>query len=124
MNKTMHTAHQFALWTTLSIQNNLVGNIFSITDTTLVNRITAVLRLKIGETFILFDSMAHSYVSIIAIDRKKITVQTLMVIKNSPQTPTITVLLPTLKKDDLSTAIHNLTACGVSTIQLISTQGG
>jgi 16S rRNA (uracil1498-N3)-methyltransferase len=114
------TAHLFALWHAPQLpakQTELVIN-----DDLLVNRISAILRLRIGEQLLLFNRQMHALVTIMNIGKKAITVRCEAVHKNKIYSPTITALLPLLKKDDLATAVVQLVACGISAIQLIITE--
>lgn len=113
------TAHLFALWYASELSSKQTE--FVLSDEVLVNRISVILRLRVGEQLMLFNRQMHSLVTIISISKKAITVRCESVHKNKIYSLTITVLLPLLKKDDLATAITQLVACGISAIQLIIT---
>lgn len=118
----MSQPHIFALWCPhlLPKKSHAAGEI-EITNKELINRIITILRLRIGEQCILFDSAHHMTCTLSAIRKKSITVTYTTVYSNSPLRPTITALVPILKKDDLSAAIAQITAVGVSAIQLVTT---
>lgn len=118
------TAHLFALWyAPLSQAVPAIKSEFIIKDDVLILRMSSVLRLKSGEQSILFDRQVHALVTIISISKKSIVVRCEDVQKNAIYAPLITALMPLLKKDDLATALTQLTACGVSAIQLVMTDG-
>lgn len=115
-------AHQFALWHgTLSSEKIVNGQQYKVIHKDLITRITSVLRLRVGETFILFDRACHVFLKISSLESKCIVTIVSSIDSNAHYTPCITALLPVLKKDDLSTAVYDLTAVGVSVIQLILT---
>jgi RsmE family RNA methyltransferase len=95
---------------------------FVLSDAALINRISVILRLRIGEQLTLFNRQNHALVTIVSIGKKSITVRCETIYKNKIYSPTITALLPLLKKDDLATAIVQLVACGISAIQLLTTE--
>lgn len=116
------SAHIFAFWyPSLSDDLRINNREMNITDKELIARMRTVLRLRIGESCILFDRAMHSECTVQAIDAKAIRVTCTINKKNLLHTPVITALLPLLKKDDLSTAVADLTAIGISQIQLITT---
>lgn len=120
----MSNAHLFAFWyPTISSELSATTKILHIKDAALITRISAVLRLQTGESFILFDRAMHVTACIGEINKKYIAVQCSTTVKNNAYAPAITALLPLLKKDDLGTAITQLVACGISAIQLVITQG-
>jgi len=116
--------HLFALWfpSLSSMVSKSVGELHII-DTVLITRIQKALRLRVGERCILFDRAAHVICIVKALQSKAITISYAAVEQNAVYAPIITALLPLLKKDDLSTAVAELTAVGVSAIQLIMTDG-
>lgn len=115
--------HLFALWhPTLSAELHIKSTEITIKDKELISRIIHILRLTAGEQCILFDATKQITATIVMITSKIITMTYTMVSYNQPYTPTITALLPLLKKDDLSTAVTQLTAIGISKIQLIMTE--
>lgn len=119
-----HNAHLFAFWyPTLSSELNNNTTVLQIKDTALITRINTVLRLKRGEEFVLFDKKLHVKASISELNKKYIAVRCNTPSKNETYAPSITALLPLLKKDDLGTAVTQLVACGISAIQLVITKG-
>ena len=117
-------AHLFAFWyPTLSAEIKGAQKTLQIKESTLITRISAVLRLQVNESFLLFDRTLHVPVVITEINKKYIAVLCGTVEKNNLYTPSITAILPLLKKDDLATALVQLVASGISAVQLVLTQG-
>ena len=112
-------AHEFALYFPNSTQHAVLKELV-ITDKELAHRIDRVLRLKQGESFVLFDRDSNLHVRIDAIERKTVTLSILSSEKNKRYVPHITYLLPLLKKDALSDAIYYLVETGVNEIRLIA----
>lgn len=122
MINSTHT-HLFALYhATLSAYCSEVGQRVVVTDQQLMARITAVLRLKVGASCILFDRTVHALCEVLEIAKKQVTLVCKSINKNPSYKPVITVLMPLLKKDDLATALADLVAVGVSFIQLVLTE--
>jgi RsmE family RNA methyltransferase len=118
------SSHQFALWMpTLSVELTHNAAFIVIDDHLLITRLKTVLRLRVNEQSILFDRAVHAFVTCTALEKKRITMRVETVQQNHRFVPRITMILPLLKKDTLSTAIYDLTACGVSDIQLTHTAG-
>jgi 16S rRNA (uracil1498-N3)-methyltransferase len=118
--------HEFALFIgslSLLIQGKSFGDTLTVSDEKLLHRMVTVLRLQSGEQCVFFDQHVHVSVVIIAfIGKKHIQLKIQSVIKNILLQPTITFLLPLLKRDDYESALYALAEVGVTTIQLIFTQ--
>lgn len=95
---------------------------FVLTAPDICRRITRVLRLRSGQEFVLFDRHCNSTVRVQNI-KKDSSVQLLVLNtqQNKIYKPTITFLLPLLKRDALEDAIGGLVASGVQSIQLVVT---
>jgi 16S rRNA (uracil1498-N3)-methyltransferase len=91
-------------------------------DADLVHRITRILRLGIGDTFILFDRSMHGQLTIANITRQSVTSTLHTKHTNKPWQCSITFFLPVLKKEALAAAVYSLVEAGVQDIQLLSTQ--
>lgn len=118
--------HEFALFIeSLSalIKEKNIGSSIIFSDEKLVHRIKQVLRLDLEDTCVFFDRTVH-IVAIIAefIGKKSVSIIIQSKKKNIPLQPTVTFLLPILKRDDFESALYALTEMGVSTIQLVFTQ--
>lgn len=94
----------------------------TISDTTLVTRIGSVLRLKVGETIIIFDNTM--YVRCVIRDMQKKILQVEIVEKkmHAALKPDIICLLPLLKRDDLELALYAAVELGATTVRLVTTQ--
>ncbi|HLC06825.1 MAG TPA: RsmE family RNA methyltransferase [Candidatus Babeliales bacterium] len=118
--------HEFALFVeSLSslLQEKDSGSNIIIADEKLVHRIVNVLRFGVGDMCILFDRSVHVSALITTfVGKKQVNVTIQSVQKTLVLQPTITFLLPLLKRDDYESALYALTEVGVSTIQLIFTQ--
>ena len=119
MNGSM--SHEFAFFvpqlSTVSAQKN-----YTIHDSELVHRMVQVLRLQVGDTCILFDSHIHAVVTIQEIIKNKtINVRIVKSIPTIALEPTITFLLPVLKKEALEEAVYSLVETGINRIVLVTT---
>lgn len=94
----------------------------TITDDLLVHRITHVLRLAPQESIVFFDRAHHVFCTLQTITKKNCTVQVNELHANKNILPTITFLLPLLKRDALEELVYSLTEIGVTSIQLVKTE--
>lgn len=111
--------HEFALYyATLSgLQSDIV-----ITDPIVIHRITRVLRLKVADALVLFDRVCHYEASIQSIEKKQIKIVLgVQQHRNMVYKPSITALLPLLKRDAFEQAIYLLVEAGVTSIQPVIT---
>jgi 16S rRNA (uracil1498-N3)-methyltransferase len=124
--KLSSNAHQFAFFTELVSHIAQYGahlDIHQITDPELVHRITTVVRLGIGDSFILFDTNYHATVTILGIQPKKaITLELHSLEPNCVLQPRVTWLLPLLKREAFEEALYTLTELGATAIQPIVTR--
>lgn len=121
----MHTTkHEFALFWQgkKSLKEQSAHDTCLIDDPILYHRIITVLRLKKDEEITLFDRFVHCRVKIIALERKHIVTTVLHSAQNTIIQPSLTFLLPLLKREALHEAIYSLTEIGCTTIQLITTK--
>jgi len=126
MNKKDNTSkHEFAFFlpqTTELLADLAPETTFVIHDAHLYHRITSVLRLSPGETFILFDKSNHAHCRLIPSKKKNEIHATLCSFsKNSVFQPHITFLLPILKREAFKEAIYTCAELGTTTIQPIIT---
>lgn len=110
--------HEFALYCPVIPSDPA----FALHDKDLVHRIVNVLRLNVGDRFILFNRDLHISVSIIGVKKNSIDVSVLQKGVNTILQPAIHFLLPILKKDALSAAIYSMVELGANSIQLVMTQ--
>lgn len=112
----MEKAHLFALYDPFS---NTYLDYTAIADPGIVHRVRTVLRLKIGEVFILFNRREHMYVELMEVRKKEINIRIVTRNTNVILTPVITLLLPLLKKEALAEAVYAAVEVGVNHIQLV-----
>lgn len=112
--------HEFALFFS-ELKHNKSGHVL-LTNGPLVQRIVHVLRLKAEDAVLLFDQKEHAFFKIEKISKKGVTGQLHKKEKNKELKPSITLLLPVLKKEALEQAIYGAVECGVSEIQLVTTE--
>ncbi len=124
MKKRTVDAHEFSLyWPTLSKIVVQEGASFTVDDAALCHRIIRVLRLKRGDSIVLFDTNVHVQVEFVT-TRSKHSIELKLLSRNENTTlqPAITFFLPILKRDALEQAIYSLVELGATDIQLMSTQ--
>jgi 16S rRNA (uracil1498-N3)-methyltransferase len=118
--------HEFALFVeslSLLIQQKKLGDSLIFSDEKMAHRMVNVLRLNVQDQCILFDRSTKVIVIIMAfVGKKNISVEIQSIQKTVNLQPTITFLLPVLKRDDYETALYALTEVGVNNIQLVFTQ--
>lgn len=115
-------SHQFAFYDSEHvILKHLQGVDFLVKDEDFVHRIIRIVKLKIGERFIVFDQKQHVLAELIECLRREIKIRIISCHENIILQPKITWLLPLLKKEALEEAVYSLAELGVNNIQLIST---
>ncbi len=124
-NSTSTERHEFALYIadlTDIIKKISTNKELCIVDEKIIHRMIHVLRLKPEDYCILFDRITHARVVIKKIDGKKHIICMIQSTKlNTVFSPTVTFLLPLLKREDFESALYALTEVGVTTIQLVKT---
>lgn len=107
----MNTAkHQFALfWHKSSTKDFKDGQLFNVHEIDLVRRIRKILRLKPGQTFILFDRRKHVLVELKSLSSMFAECIVLKSGYNATYKP-LTVALPLLKKNALEEAVAMVAA--------------
>lgn len=121
----MQKRHEFALFyplLTSHIKNITNDQLITITDPTITGRITSILRLRPGEEIIFFDAHISAHCSLYAVGKKEIQCVMLKKYLHQKLKPSITFILPLLKKDDFETALYSLVELGANTIQLVTTE--
>lgn len=120
--KQLTAKHEFALyWQETTAQITRPGMLVETNNQLLMHRIVQVLRLEHGDQCILFDRSHHARVTIEKITKKNITLQVDILNSNTTIQPSITFLLPLLKRESLETALYSLVELGASNIQLVIT---
>jgi len=122
--KNDHSEHEFAFYYPLTsselIRAATTQKLYQLDDKILCHRITSIIRLHEGESFILFDSKNHGECVIVKID-KKVSIICNHIHENKQLEPYITFLLPILKREAFEEAMYSLTEIGVNEIQPIMT---
>jgi 16S rRNA (uracil1498-N3)-methyltransferase len=111
--------HEFALY---SPGKPFAKGSCGIVDVALVHRIVHVLRLKEDDTLILFTQQQHALFTVTTISKKEVTGFIKTVTANQEYAPSITLLLPLLKREALEHAIYGAVEVGVTKIQLVLTE--
>lgn len=94
----------------------------TLVDVHLVHRIQNVLRLTPGAPFILFDRAIHVDCIFESSSKKSVSFTVQSITQNRALQPSITCILPMLKKESLELALYSLTELGASKIVLAQTQ--
>lgn len=104
------------------IKTKEIGDVVVIEDKKIYHRVVQILRLKPGDKCLFFDSDMYICLLIQELIAKKNIVGIIEQKKsNIIFRPSLTVILPLLKRDDLDAALYSLTAMGVTAIQLVIT---
>lgn len=114
--------HEFAIYYTHLSEHALTSGTITLVNKELVHRITSILRLQPEETIILFDRYQYARIQLQIMSRARVDGIVLAIHKNSSLQPTITALIPLLKKDSLETLAYHLVELGVTSYHLITTQ--
>ena len=114
-------AHQFAIYI-----HNLADcfqdkKVIKVRDTDIVHRMVRVVRFLTGDKVVLFDRQQYVCAEVTDFDKHQVLLYVLEQNNNIVLQPSITYLLPLLKKDSLQHAVYALTEVGVSKIQLVVT---
>ncbi len=122
MKKTISKSHEFAIYYEILSDNLGHGDTFTVVNQDLMHRITRVLRIKKGEPLLFFNREWHALLRIVQVDRKSMRLELISAVKNKRYTPTISFLLPILKRDALAQAVYYLVETGVNELQLVQTE--
>lgn len=117
--------HEFALYCdqlSFLLARKNIGDQIPFTDSEIVHRITKVLRLEQHETVIIFDQKIHAQVELVVFSKKNVEAIVLNKANNKVLKPSITVLLPILKRDAFEQAIYSCVELGANQIQLVDMQ--
>lgn len=113
--------HIFALYYAQLPNEKVEGNFF-LNDSSLIQRLTRILRATQGQECILFNKIAHAHVLLQTFDKKGIHCTFLDWQLNKQITPLVDWWLPLLDKGDWEEALSFLTILGATTIQPLITQ--
>jgi len=119
----MTIKHEFAVYVpNLSSQLTLKSEHLVLNHPDTVHRIRSVLRLSQGETITIFDGTHQVTCTISDINKTTISVAIVLMERTVPLFPSITVLLPLLKREAFERMIYACVELGANTIQLMSTE--
>jgi 16S rRNA (uracil1498-N3)-methyltransferase len=96
--------------------------IIELLDADLLHRIITVLRMQKGQEVVLFDKQIHCVAQISGNTKKSISFSISEKKKNTILAPSITVLLPILKREDFEAALYSLAELGINKIQPVITR--
>ncbi len=117
------SAHEFALYVSAFPRVELKpGAVLELHEPEFVHRVSRVLRLDIDDEVVLFNVEYHLSVVIKKISKGAVWVEIESVGNNRQYKPSITLLLPLLKREALEQAIYSAVELGVTKIQLIITE--
>lgn len=126
IKKNNNSKHEFALYlpqTTELTNSHKTDDLLSLHQPQLYHRITNVLRLSTGESFVIFNQTHHIQCQLQTCDKKNVLNIRLISIKsNQILSPDIIFFLPLLKREAFQEAIYSLTELGATTIAPIITQ--
>lgn len=125
MKNRMKTKHEFSLY-----DENLSARLFI--DKTyikidqkdpLFHRIKQVLRLRIGDTFFLFDTAIFVHIALVSYDKNDTICGTVLSVQNQRSlNPIVRAVVPLLKRDETETMVYGLCEMGVTEIVLVKTE--
>ena len=117
----MTDKHEFAMHVP-NLKELIINNILVLKDKQLIQRIGQVLRLRPNETCVVFD--ADNYVRLVlkSLDKKQAEFAIMSTTLIEPLQPSITIILPLLKRDDLEASVYSCAELGANTIQLVATE--
>lgn len=115
----MMSKHEFAVYTALL---SLKEKTIELQDADAVHRIRSVLRLEVGDDLILFDDRKNYKCRIVAINKKTITLSLLSTEQSAQLFPSITVLLPLLKREAFERMLYACVELGANVVQPVITE--
>lgn len=108
----MSLHHEFAFYS--SERFNLNNDMCVIEDKALVYRINRIVRLKVGDTFILFDGKSRLTFTIFASEQNRLVCRLLDTQLAPDLKPEIHWLIPLLERDAMEQIVYCLAACGIT----------
>ncbi len=127
MNRTnkQRDGHEFAFYVpdlTIALQSLTAGSLLRLSDQNFYHRLARVVRIIRGTTCILFDRTTHILFEVHSLASKKYVEGVIKQRENNVVlSPTITFLLPLLKRTAFESALYSLVECGATVIQPIIT---
>lgn len=123
----MNSKHLFSIYIhplalPIELCNTTDTPVFVLTGKTLVHRLTRILRLQTGDHVELFDKRYVAQASLQEITKSVVRVMLHAYAPLQKPTPSLTVLLPILKRDALNQAIYTCVEMSVNDICLMYTE--
>jgi 16S rRNA (uracil1498-N3)-methyltransferase len=122
MSKHTTEAHEFAFFYQHLPEKSHTEVV--IEDEELLHHITGVVRLKAGDACIFFNRDRYAHATIVRIEKRKLVVHIDGIQTTQKLVPNVHVVMPLLKRDSLKEAIYHAAACGVTSINLVTTEKG
>lgn len=108
----MSSHHMFAFYSSEPLRHQTHDCI--IEDKALVYRLSRIVRLKIGEQFMLFDGVICQTYSIVATEQHRMVCRLIAFQDIKPLEPQIHWLVPLLERDAMERVVYYLAACGIT----------
>jgi RNA methyltransferase, RsmE family len=94
-----------------------------ITDKDLMHRLLNIVRLEIGESFIIFDQKNHAICTLTGIEKKKsLTIKIIETHANKNLEPKINLLVPILKRENFESVVYSAVELGANEIITLITE--
>lgn len=107
----------------IQINLNKKNTELKIEDKDIVHRITNIIRLEIGEEFIIFDQKQNALCSLVNIEKKKsLIVEIISINQNNNLKPKINLLVPILKRENFESVIYSSVELGANEITTLITE--
>ena len=113
--------HEFAIFYP-GLTQSLSADTVTCNDRAIISRITNVLRLRPGDSLILFDEQSNAHAVLESASKTEALFSIQDSTPNKKLEPPIRIALPLLKKDAFAEAVYNITELGGTEIQLIDTE--
>jgi len=117
-------SHEFAFYTDITRNVSLLKKLdtFEVPNKELYHRIIKVLRLRVDDAIILFNSTLNIRCTIHTIGKDKFSLRVEEILHNKRLTPQICWLVPLLKKEAFEDCLYTLTEMGIQEIQPVITR--
>jgi len=124
MKQSNTESHEFAFYTDITRNVALLKEqaIFEVPNKELYHRIIKVLRLRVNDSIILFNSTLNIRCAIHTINKDKFSLRVEQILHNKALTPQICWILPLLKKEAFEDCLYTLTEMGIQEIQPVITR--
>jgi RsmE family RNA methyltransferase len=124
MSTTLSERHEFALYYGVlsSLSTLALGTFVELTDPQLAHRLRHVVRLRAGESFVLFDDHHHARFRLASpSDSRELRAELISFDSHKPLQPLVYWLVPLLEREPFEEALSLLTVLGTTIIQPLVT---